>query len=138
MGDERREIVKLRRHFCTYFDRNYLVRGLALHHSLRQHCPDFELWVLCMDDECYEILSQIALANIRLIALSELEHQFPQLLEAKQTRTRIEYYFTCTPALPLYVFSHNPTIEAVTYLDADLFFFSELTPIYDEIANHSI
>ena len=124
--------------FCTYFDRNYLLRGLALHHSLTHHCAEFQLWILCMDEVCYDILKQMNLARVRLISLAELEKEFPALLEAKQNRTVVEYYFTCTPALPLYVLGSDPAIDAVTYLDADLFFFSDLAPLYGEIGEHSI
>src|SRR5881296_3319245 len=107
------------REFCTYFDRNYLVRGLALHHSLLQHCPDFRLWILCMDTESHEILKLKNLPHTKLISLSEIEDHCPALLRAKPGRSRIEYYFTCTPALPLFVLDRHPEVMSITYLDAD-------------------
>ena len=60
------------------------------------------------------------------------------LLAAKQNRSRVEYYFTCTPSLPLYILNHWPEVELITYLDADLFFFSDPTSLFDEIGDHSI
>ncbi len=56
----------------------------------------------------------------------------------KKNRSRIEYYFTCTPSLPLYIFRRQPEISMVTYLDADLFFFDSPAPLFDEIADNSI
>jgi hypothetical protein len=103
-----------------------------------QHDPMFQLWILCMDDGCYDILEEMELPNVHLVSLAELENKFPGLLEAKKNRTVIEYYFTCTPALPLYVLDTGPSIEDITYLDADLFFFADPAPIYEEIADHSI
>jgi len=125
-------------HFCTYFDHRYLPRGLALYRSLEQHCPSFLLWVLCMDRECYNALSQIKLSNVRLITLEEFEVGDKELLAAKENRTLIEYYFTCTPSLPLFIFDASPEVGRVTYLDADLFFFGNPEPIFEEIGDHSV
>jgi hypothetical protein len=126
------------RYFCTYFDQHYLLRGLALHHSLMQHCPEFQLWILCMDGDCYDVLTRMDLPQVRLISMTEIEGQFPALLEAKKGRKKVEYYFTCTPALPLYVLNQDPDVDAITYLDADLYFFADPAPLYEEIADHSI
>jgi hypothetical protein len=125
-------------YFCTYFDQHYLPRGLALHQSLRRHCPSFQLWVLCMDRTCYDALSQLGLADVHLIAPEDLERGDEELLRAKQNRTPIEYYFTCTPSLLLFILNNCPEVDIITYLDADLFFFADPAPIYDEIADHSI
>jgi hypothetical protein len=91
-----------------------------------------------MDEDCYDVLKKMDLPNVRLISLPELEHQFPRLLKARKNRLPIEYYFTCTPTLPLYVFDRESTVADVTYLDADLFFFSDPAPLYQEIGDHSI
>ena len=125
-------------HFCTYFDQHYLPRGLALYLSLRAHCPSLQLWVLCMDRACYTVLSQMSLPGLNPILLDDFEKEDEGLLEAKKNRSKIEYYFTCTPSLPLYIFRRHPEISMVTYLDADLFFFDSPAPLFDEIADHSI
>ncbi len=125
-------------YFCTYFDQRYLPRGLALYRSLKQHCPLFKLWVLCLDDACYEVLSQLKDPGIHLLALEQLERDDEELFRTKRNRTLIEYYFTCTPSLPLYIFDHFPEVECITYLDADLFFFNSPTAVYDEISDKSI
>lgn len=65
--------------FCTYFDHHYLPRGLALHQSLQAHCPAFELWVLCLSDQCHETLVRLALPGIKLLTLAELEAFEPRL-----------------------------------------------------------
>lgn len=125
--------------FCTYFDKNYLPRGLALYRSLEEHCQrPFTLWVLCFDDETYEILAELDLPNVRLISEQEFEAGDSQLVNTKTNRNRVEYYWTCTPSLPLYVLRHDPTADVITYLDADLLFFSDPRPIYEEFGNNSI
>jgi len=122
--------------FCTLFDKNYLFRGLALHESLGRHVADFTLWILCMDDTSFEILNRMELPNVRLLSLAEFEDE--ELLAAKKTRTAYEYYWTCTPSLPLYLLEHEPGLESITYLDADLFFFSDPAPAFAELGDGSI
>lgn len=126
------------RYFCTYFDHRYLTRGLSLYHSLQRHCPNFQLWVLCLDEHCHAILKQMDLPEVRLLRLEELETYDTDLAAVKGTRTLVEYYFTCTPALPLFVLHLEASIDLITYVDADLFFFSSLEPAFDEIENGSI
>jgi len=124
--------------FCTYFDRNYLPHGLALYRSLRGHCPEFGLWVLCMDDETYGALGRLDLPGVHPIALEDFERGDEQLLNAKHNRSRVEYYFTCTPSLPLYIFNTRPEVDMVTYLDADLFFFADPRPLFEEMGAGSV
>jgi hypothetical protein len=126
-------------HFCTYFDHGYLTRGLALYESLRRYCKrPFILWILCFDDETYANLSRLQLPGIRLISQQMFEEDDERLVQVKSERSRVEYYWTCTPSLPLYVLKHNPEVEIITYLDADLYFFNDPQPIYDEFADGSV
>lgn len=126
------------RHYCTYFDHRFLPRGLALHDSLQRHCSPFVLWVLCLDDLCYDALKRLGLPGVHLISLSQFEQADPALLVAKGNRSLVEYYFTCTPSLPRYVLSREAGIDLITYVDADLFFFSDPSPIFDELGSASI
>ena len=122
--------------FCTLFDRNYLFKGLALYESLQHHVGDFALWVLCMDDTVYEVLEKMRLPQLELISLAQFEDE--ELLRAKATRTQVEYYWTCTPSLPLYLLDHVPGIGVITYLDADLFFFGDPAGAFAEMDAGSI
>lgn len=124
--------------FCTYFDQHYLTRGLALYRSLHKHCPEARLWVLCMDDATYGALTELKLPQVYPISLEEFERDDESLRIAKANRSRIEYYFTCTPSLPLYVFNHWSKTDLITYIDADLFFFANPAPLFKEMAGGSV
>lgn len=125
-------------HFCTYFDINYIHRGLALYRSLEQHCEDFILWILCFDDETYRILDLLNLEKARLVRRQDFELGDEALAAAQQDRSMVEYYWTCTPSLPLYIFRCHSNIETIFYVDADIFFFSSPQPIFDKFGTNSI
>ncbi len=122
-----------KRVYCTYFDHNYLSRGLALYHSLQRHAPGSRLWVLCLSDACYRALAALDLANLVPRRLVDFEVADPDVASTRPNRSLIEYYFTCSPAWKLYVLNNEPDAEWVTYLDSDLFFFDSPEPIYAEL-----
>jgi len=124
--------------FCTYFDKNYLLRGLTLYRSLNQLLPDLEFFTACLDRESYETIAQLNLKNLHPIALSEIEEKYPELRAVKDKRSTIEYYFTLTPVIPLFILEKNPEFPMITYLDADLFFYSHPGPIFSELGQNSI
>ncbi len=124
--------------FCTYLDCNYLTRGLALYRSLIRQTVPFRLWVLCHDDVVYETLRGLDLTGLVPISLGEFEQGDEELVQAKADRSRIEYYFTCTPSLPLYILERNCEVDVITYVDADVFFFSDPRPIYAELGANSV
>lgn len=124
--------------FCTYFDKNYLIKGLSLYRSLSRNCADFKLWILCLDYETFEILGKLKLEQVVLIKLSELEGADQEFFAVKDTRTIVEYFWTSTPCLPLYIFKKNPSLETISYIDADLFFFNTPEEIYKEFGDKSI
>jgi hypothetical protein len=124
--------------FCTYFDQHYLTRGLALYRSLARHCAPFQLWVLCLDQVTFDVLTALKLPGVVPIRLPDFEQGDGALLRAKENRTLVEYYFTCTPSLVLYVLRNWPEIDSIAYLDADLWFFADPSPLYEEVREHSI
>ena len=119
-------------HFVTLFDSNFLPQGLALHASLERYLQGlYKLWILCLDDQVFDHLQCLGLANIGLLRLSKLETV--ELLQAKTTRTAREYCWTLTPFAPSFVFDFDKSIQRVTYLDADTWFLKNPTQIFSEL-----
>jgi hypothetical protein len=123
--------------YCTYFDHNYLSRGVALYRSLQRHAPGSRLWVLCLSLDSYRTLVALDLPNLIPQQLTDFEAADPEVAATRQHRSTIEYYFTCTPAWVLFVLEHEADAEWVTYLDGDLFFFESPGIIYDELKSAS-
>ena len=115
--------------FCTLFDSNYLSRGLALYRSLLATGDDFRLYVFCFDDKTYDIMSRLALDRVIPISLELFES--PELLRVKPNRTRGEYCWTCTSHTIRYALDAY-RLPAITYLDADLFFYAPPSILFDE------
>ncbi len=124
--------------YCTLFDGGYIARGMALADSLNKHCSPHWLYILCMDKAAWVLLTRLNIPNIILVRRDELEAEDKQLAEVQPTRNTVEYYFTCKASLVRYVLAKNKDCERVTYLDADLFFFSDPKPLDDEIAASSV
>jgi hypothetical protein len=117
-------------HFVTLFDKNYLPSGLCLYRSLEKFHNEFTLWILCMDEDVWHQLSAYNLPSIKLIKLSEIETD--ELLRVKGGRTKAEYCWTLTPFAPKIVFDRDSSIDRITYLDADLYFFDSTSKIFEE------
>ena len=115
-------------HYVTLFDSLFLPQGLALHRSLQRHAGVHCLWILCVDDDAYQVLAAMALPDIRLLRLQDVET--PELLAVKSTRSRGEYCWTLTPFAPRFVFEADPQVSRVTYLDADLWFRSSPADVF--------
>jgi hypothetical protein len=126
------------RYFCTYFDSNYLVRFLPLYASLCRHVGAFEIYALCFDDHAHEALGTLALEHVVPIALEDFEREDEELVSKKAERSTIEYYFTSSPSLPLYVLRNYAHVDLIAYLDADLYFYSDVAPLYEELGDGSV
>jgi len=125
-------------HFATLFDKNYLTRGLALYSSMNEHIENFTLYILALDNEVVEYVENKNEDTLKVIKLTDIEKKYPELIEAKNNRSIVEYYFTLSPVLPLYMLETFPEIDFITTLDADIFFFSNPKPIFDKFKNYSI
>ncbi|MEO8856427.1 MAG: hypothetical protein ABI343_05490 [Burkholderiaceae bacterium] len=124
------------RNFCTLFDSNYAFKGVAMLRSLFLHCPNAHVHVLCMDPLTAQVLDSLGLSQVSCIALSEFEDE--EMLHAKKSRNVAEYCWTLTPCLPWFILQRDPAIQEITYLDADLYFYSPVEPLFEEIGNASI
>lgn len=125
-----------KRNFCTLFDSNYLLKGIAMLQSLEKHCESTVCYVLCMDRKTEEVLESINLSFVVCVPLANIEDD--ELLHAKSTRGAAEYCWTLSSCFTWYVFQENKSIDFITYLDADLLFYSSLDPVFTEIGNASI
>lgn len=107
-----------------------------MYRSLLRHGGVFHLWIICFDDLAFELLGKLNLEKVTLVSLAQFEDK--ELLKIKPQRTRKEYCWTCTSSAVLYVFNTEAHVDAITYLDADLMFFSSPEPIFAEAQNASI
>lgn len=124
------------RYFCTLFDGGYLVKGIAMLRSLKRWCPGARVFVLCMDETVQAVLQRLALPDVTCIPLSDVEDD--ELLAVKPGRGVAEYCWTLSPCLPWYVLAHYSEVDFITYVDADLLFFSPVEALFDEIGDNSI
>ena len=128
----------MHRYYCTYFDRNYLLKALSLIASLNRHLSQpFTLYAVCLDELTRTVLERLALPNVVTIPLHQVEENDAELLAAKKTRSCVEYYWTLTPSIMLWVLDRHPEIELITYLDADLYFYADSEPIFQELGDNS-
>ena len=121
--------------FCTLFDSNYMSRGLALFESLKRTNPDFHLYVVAFDDECYSYLNGHQEKELTVISLGEFEDD--KLRQVKSGRTAAEYCWTCTPSIILYCIEMFK-LPSCTYLDADMIFYDNPQILFDEFVKESI
>lgn len=99
-------------------------------------CPKAKIYVLCMDTYTKQIIDSLKIQSVIAIGISEIENQ--ELLKAKSSRGKAEYCWTLSSYFTWYLMEKNPDIELLTYLDADLLFYSDVQPLFDEIGNASI
>jgi hypothetical protein len=121
---------------CTYFDINFLPRGLALYHSLKKVQPDFVFYILTFDQETYKYLSQLNEDKIILISIEEYNSHFNTSIE--RFKDKKQYYFTATPNLCLYLIEKYHEIDILLYLDSDVYVYNSLDPLYEEFSDFSI
>ena len=123
-------MIEMKGIYCTLYNKTYLDKGLALYNSLEKVCGSFKLYVLAMDDECYDILKSISAPHMIPIRLSDFENE--ELLSVKSGRSFGEYCWTCSSSLIKYVILEYRE-EICTYIDADLYFYSDPIVLIDEM-----
>lgn len=127
----------MHRHFATLFDRRYAEKGLALHTSLLRHSSEpFTLHILALDQITWKILYDMNLENVDLMYMEHFEYMM-HMEPVKASRSWQEYCWTCASSF-MEMLMPWLDAEGVTYLDADLFFFSDPKVVHNEIGEKSI
>lgn len=126
------------RHYATLFDSAYLPQGLVLYESLKKHSSEpFTLHVLAMDKQCEEALQGLS-DDISVIPVDYLV-RLMGLADTQNGRTHQEWCWTLGAQwCELLLVRSQIAYEGVTYLDADMMFFSDPKAIFDEIGEASI
>jgi hypothetical protein len=105
-----------------------------MYESLKVHTSDFHLYIFAFDDLTYEILNNLGLDKVTLVSLIEFETD--ELKEVKKERSKAEYCWTCTPSVISYVLE-NFDVHDCTYIDSDLFFYSDPSVLISEMDLHN-
>jgi hypothetical protein len=121
--------------FCTLFNSAYLTRGVALYESLERNCVDFHLYIFAFDDKCYDVLKEMDLASATVVSMDEFEDE--TLLSVKKERDKGEYCWTCTSSVILFSIKKFG-LESCTFLDSDLYFFSDPKILIEEMEENSV
>lgn len=125
-------------HFCTYFNSGYLDRAIVLIESMRQNIGTFSLEVLCFDDATFDFFANHNFQEVQCQKLSSFEQRNPKIKATKKSRSKAEYFFTCTPSWICDVIERNPLLEVITYLDADMCFYNSPEPVFKLFESKSI
>jgi hypothetical protein len=125
-----------KKYICTYFDYNYLPRGLALYYSVKHYHTDFEFFALTFDDQTCDYLKNLKEGNLNLISITDYNSYFNT--SAEKFADKKQYFFSATSNLCIYLIEKNPDIDILLYLDADVYLFNSLDPLYEEFGDSSI
>ncbi|MBK9097592.1 MAG: glycosyl transferase [bacterium] len=120
--------------FCTIFDLSYYSKGLALYYSLEKVC-DFRLFIFTPDEKCFDLLMKKKLSKAIVVRLSEIEDE--ELKQIKMDRDVAEYFWTIKASCINFLF-RKYDLDLVTYIDADIFFYTSPDPIFEEMGNNSV
>lgn len=124
--------------FCTLFDHNYLSRGLVMYESLKDHCSeDFTLYILATDDIAYKWLCENPHENVIVNSMADIKGFYPVLKRLEEERTRTEFNWTLS-SFSIQFFLKKYNLPSLTYLDADLCFYSDPKVLFYELNGESV
>lgn len=122
--------------FCMVVSRTRLIQAIACFLSLYKTMDKFKIYILCVDEKCYEFFKEINLDKIVIVTISELNRE--DLLEIKNSRKLNQYCWTLKPGFIKYIFTLDDSIERVTYIDSDLFFYQNPNVIFENQPSSSV
>jgi hypothetical protein len=122
--------------FCVILSKYRFYQGIALYQSLEKNYLNFKMFILCVDDETFKLGTQLNLDNAILIKTEDLREE--RLKVVKESRRLNEYCWTLKPFFIDYVLDKYDFLDNVVYLDADLYFFNDPSPIFLNNKNYCV
>ena len=123
------------KYICTYFNIDYLARGLALIESINNNNLDTIIYVLAIDEKV-EIHLKNKFNNVKVINMNYY-NKHNNITKTKFSDQK-QFFFSITPNLCKMLLTENEEIDILLYLDADVYVTSNITPIYNEFNNFSV
>ncbi len=122
------------RSYCTIFDKNYLIQGLALYNSLKYSSRNYQLFCLCMDTESFKLLIKFKLTNLIPIHIDDLMNS--QLNIVRNETTFGQFCWVCQPVFCEYLLN-TFYLDMIIYQESDTIFFSDPEIIINELEGYS-
>lgn len=116
---------------CTYFDSNFLARGMALIESLDLD-SETELAVLALDSKVAEALKALEREDVIIVSVADLN------LGRKDFDSEKEFLFSLTADLCQYCRAVLRPHADLLYLDADIKFFMSVTNVFSQCSSSSV
>ena len=121
---------------CSIVSISRLYQAIALFKSLIQFSKEYSFYFLYMDQATYNILKKLDYPGLNLVELQAVEDE--RLCQVKRDRNESEYCWTLKPAMLLYVLQRFENLDAVCYLDADLYFFNAPHLVFELLKKSSV
>ena len=128
---------------CTLSDYRYLPQGLAMLNSLKKY-NNINAYYLCLDDKSFEVLTKLQIKFIVPIHLKTLLERCKDLRDYKEKvkpelggGNNNQFCWALASYFIDYLLN-TEAIKDILYVDSDVYFYSSLKPIYDEINDKSV
>lgn len=138
----------------TISDKDYLAKALTLYESLKEtQKSDFCLYLVCLDDVALELARSINEPTIQAIPIQEMEEDnfelralryappSPEAVSNGESQGKDPRYIQFCWALASYscwYLLNRRKLDHVFYADSDLYFYKDMSGIWDEIDQKSV
>ncbi|WML39950.1 putative nucleotide-diphospho-sugar transferase [Neobacillus sp. OS1-2] len=122
--------------YCTIITKSRLYQVLALIVSLdKVRAGDFQFFVLCVDDETYNLLIKLNWKNVHVFHESEIAESVVSLRKERKIH---EYCWTLKAIFLETILTKYTDIERITFMDSDLYFLDDPEKIFNRQPNCSV
>ncbi len=117
---------------AVVFDKNYIIKALALYESALLFVPNPKFWFLCMDKEALEMVACLKLNGVEAREVSDIGDL--ELLAVRDTRSIGEFAMSSKAAWLRYILNNGNLSEEdmLIFIDADILFYSSAESVIEK------